>query len=473
MPDRPNILFLMVDELRADATGFAGNETVRTPVLDELASDATMFTNAYTPAPVCVPARQCLMAGQLPKTCDCEGWVDLEPEYYTFARHFAEHGYMTTAAGKLHHQGWDQMQGWRKRLGPTPMKRPTHHKYLDKKDPEAWAEWGRDFDIGSDWTWATEKELKRAGVGQSRVQVEDERVIEDTAEYIKQEFTSPYYDRQRPGDRPLLLKVSLIQPHYPYFTTEEKFTYYLNRVDPHLDESPLDHPAFTRTRIDRDFPVSEREIRRATAAYYGMIETIDEHFGRVLEALDHVGEDLDDWIIVFTSDHGEMLGEHGLWGKEVFYEGSVRVPLFIRWPSSYPDGGVVEANVNLCDLYATLADLAGLPIPDGLDSRSLVPLLTGESEEWRNETVSQHIGEQLLIKQDSLKYQYYAADDSEVLFDLDRDPAETTNFITDPAYEQALSHFRTRRGELGFGPAAVEEYHTAGYSSGSTDQTIE
>jgi len=225
---------------------------------------------------------------------------------------------MTTAAGKLHHQGWDQMQGWRKRLGPTPMKRATHHKYLEKKDPEAWEAWGRDFDIDSEWTWPTEKELERAGVGHSRVQVEDERVIEATEEYVKQEFASPYYDRQRPDGRPLLLKVSLVQPHYPYFTTEENFTYYLNRVETNVGGEPLDHPAFERTRLDAD-RVEEREIRRATAAYFGMIDTVDDYFGRVLEALEGVGEDLEDWIVVLTSDHGEMLGEHGLWGKQVFY----------------------------------------------------------------------------------------------------------------------------------------------------------
>lgn len=463
MPEYPNVLFLMADELRADATGFGGNDFVRTPVMDRIAESGAVFENAYTPAPACVPARQCLMAGQLPKTCGCEGWVDLDPEYDTFARHFAEHGYMTTAAGKLHHQGWDQMQGWRKRLGPTPMKRPTHHTYLDKKDPEAWDEWGRDFDIDSEWTWPTEKELKRAGVGRSRVQVEDERVIEATEEFIKQEFASPYYDRHRPEGRPLLLKVSLIQPHYPYFTTEENFTYYLNRVKPTLGEEPFDHPAFEGTRIDTDFPVEDREIRRATAAYYGMIDTVDDYFGRVLDALEGVGEDLAEWIVVLTSDHGEMLGEHGLWGKQVFYEGSVRVPLVVRWPDRFDGGTTITENVSLCDLYATLSDLAGLPVPDGLDSRSVAPLLRGESKAWDDETVSQHVGEQLMIKQADLKYCYYEADGSEVLFDLQRDPGETTNYLDNAAYEDALVDFRERRSELGFGPDAAPDYRNAGY----------
>ena len=466
MADRPNILFLMDDEHRPDALGYAGDDVVRTPTIDHLAATGSVFENAYTPSPVCVPGRQSMMAGQLPKTCGCEGWVDLEPGYNTFARHFAEHGYMTACAGKLHHQGWDQMQGWRKRLGPVPMKRPTHHKYLDKKDQAAFDRWEKDYDIGSPWTWPVTKEIKRAGVGRSRVNADDERAVGAAEEYIKQYFSSPYYDRQRRDERPLLLKISTIQPHYPYFTTEERFTYYLNRVDPFLEEA-ADHPALSRHHVEPGADVSERELRRATAAYYGMIETADDYYGRILDALEHHGEDLDDWIIVFTSDHGEMLGQHGVWGKQVFYEASARVPLVIRWPDRF-DPGTVTENVNLCDLYATLADLAGLPVPEGLDSRSMAPLLMGETADWHadpypNETVSQFEGRDLMIKRDDLKYQYYGPDAPEVLFDLERDPDETENLIGDPDYSDTLDEFRHRRAELGFGPDATGDYVTAGY----------
>ena len=107
MKKRPNILFLMSDEHRADVAGFAGNEVVRTPVLDELARTGVVFTNAYTPAPICVPARQCLASGQLPKTCGCEGWTDLQPGYRTFAREFSRYAYNTCCSGKLHHMGQD------------------------------------------------------------------------------------------------------------------------------------------------------------------------------------------------------------------------------------------------------------------------------------------------------------------------------------------------------------------------------
>jgi choline-sulfatase len=194
-----------------------------------------------------------------------------------------------------------------------------------------------------------------------------------------------------------------------------------------------------------------------------MIETIDTYYGDTLDALRQVGENLDEWIIVYTSDHGEMLGEHGIWEKQKFFEASVRVPLIIRWPQGFSGGRTVEQNVNLCDLFATLCDLAGLPVPGGLDSRSLKPLLAGTSTGWNNETISQFGKTNLMIKRDSLKYQYYGPGMPEVLFDLEANPEETINFAEDGRYSAAMAAFRRRCAELGHGPQADPQYTNAGY----------
>ena len=159
-----------------------------------------------------------------------------------------------------------------------------------------------------------------------------------------------------------------------------------------------------------------------------------------------------------------MLGEHGIWEKQKFFEASGRVPLIIRWPNSFEGGKVINENVNLCDLFATLCDLAGLPTPEGLDSRSLVPLLNGDTSNWSNETVSQFQEHNVMIKQDHLKYQYYGPDAPEVLFDLNNDPSENTDFIDDPAYADSLVKFRARLAELGHGPNADPAYTNAGYA---------
>ena len=146
--------------------------------------------------------------------------------------------------------------------------------------------------------------------------------------FVENFFAGPYYDRATPA-RPLMLMVSFVRPHVPFLTSHDKFTYYLNRVSPYVTRAHFEHPFLSSRAVKPGLDVSEREIRRATAAYYGMVEAIDEDYGQLLAALEHVGQDLDDWIIIYTSDHGEMLGEHALWEKTKFFEGSVKVPLII------------------------------------------------------------------------------------------------------------------------------------------------
>ena len=289
----------------------------------------------------------------------------------------------------------------------------------------------------------------------------DQRVLRGPLDYFDRYFRDHLY--LRPGNhRPLLFKMSLLQPHYPYFTDQRRFDYYHSWV-PIYTDAPCDHPVLSLSQQNKPVDLSEDAIRNATACYYGMVDTIDDYYGQALDRLELLGEDLDDWIIVYTSDHGEMLGQHGIWEKTRFYEASARVPLIIRWPKGFAGGRVVNENVNLCDLFATLCDLAGLEIPEGLDSRSLVPLLKEEETEWNNETVSQIHKDQMMIKRDDLKYEYYGEDAPEVLFDLAADPGETTNVIDGPAYANAVAAFRTRLGELGFGPQADPAYVNAGY----------
>jgi choline-sulfatase len=446
MAKRPNILFLMSDEHRYDVAGFAGDEVVRTPVLDELARTGTVFTNAYTPSPVCVPGRQCMMAGQLPSTCRCLRYGDdLDPGYMTFARRFSEYAYRTVCASKLHHMGTDQMQGWTRRIAPDAEISDRHFPGLIDEELQRCQANASENVYTASGRGKNRWEVERAGPGEGPYQRFDVRATQAAVDYVTDHLINPYYDRVE-HHRPLLLKLSLLQPHYPFLTDEAKFRYYLNRV-PIYVEDRADHPVLSRSQAQARVDVCERDIRRATAAYYGMIETLDGHFGRLLEALREAGQDLDEWIIIYTSDHGDMMGQHGVWEKTRFYEGSVRVPLIIRWPKRFGGGRVIDRNVSLCDLFATLCDCAGLPVPDGLDSRSLIPLLEGSTADWDNEVVSQ-FGQNTMIKRDDLKYIYYGGDAPEVLFDLAADPGETVNVIDQPDYTKDVAAFRKRREEL-------------------------
>lgn len=441
----PNILFLMSDEHRPNLAGFLGDDLVRTPTLDALAAGATIFDNAYTPAPICIPARQSLATGRFPRSLGVERFGDdLEPGAMTFARRFSQHGYQTVACGKLHHLGQDQMQGWRKRIGAEM---DVSSRFV--QDPDA-MDFGQ-FISPAVHKWSMVDEIRNAGLKENTWGLDDALAVEGALTFIDRFFNDEHYGRATP-EVPLLLKVSLNEPHYPFATSrDDLFDYYYDRVPLFMDDEVFDHPflggQFLVARPGKE--VSEHEARSATAAYYAMIETVDERFGRIIAALERVGQDINDWIIVYTSDHGEMLGQHGVWEKQKFFEASARVPLFIRAPGRLPAGRVAE-NVNLCDLFATLCELASIPAPDGLDSRSLSAIFD-ESAVWDNETVSQFDGRNIMIKRDALKYSFYADDGSEVLFDLAADPLELRNRIADPEYAPLLPAFRARRRELRFG----------------------
>ena len=450
MNKKPNILVLMSDEHRFDVSGFSGNKVVRTPVLDKLAKEAVVFTNAYTPSPVCIPARQCIAAGQFPRTCGVENYgQDLPANYQTFAKTLVQNGYRTVAAGKLHHFGIDQMQGWLYRIAGDCEVSSKHYAIEGRSAHTSDNATGM---LLSGVKWDDKKEILRAGPGHTAYARRDELAIQGTKNFIYEHFIDSYYDRAMPHT-PLALYVGLLNPHYPYIAEEGLFNYYLNRVKLYENREPFDHPFLGRCSncgpLIPGVNVEERDVKRAMAAYYANIETVDRQFGEVLSALEEAGENLDEWIIIYTSDHGEMLGEHAIWEKQRFFEGSVKVPLFIRYPKVYSPK-VVNKNVNLVDLFATLCELTGSLVPENLDSRSLVPLLEGIESDWNDETISQWGGRNLMIKWDSIKYQLYTDDKSEVLFDLKVDPSEKNNLIGKANYKDLIPKFRKRAKELGF-----------------------
>ncbi len=436
MTKRPNILFLMTDEHRFDISGFMGNNLVRTPNLDKLAKDAVVFDNAYAHNPICVPGRQCMMVGQMSTTCKCERWgEDLKPDSQTFPKILAQHGYETVAAGKLHFMGKDQMQGFTRRIGAESHVTLDYINGLKESYPTATA--------GKKWTQA--KEVARAGIGKSPHEKEDEYALEGLLMFIEEYFVSPTYDRSC-KDNPIMLKLSLNHPHYPYLAEEDKFNYYLNRVKPYTNKHMEIGHDFLCAYPPND---SERDMQRTLAAYYSMVENADEKFGKVIAALEKVGENIDDWIVVFTSDHGEMLGEHGVMEKQKFYEGSVRIPLFIRYPKKYAPKRT-NKNVSSIDLFLTILEMCGITFNEKIDGRSLCELLNGNSENWQNEVISQFNGTNIMIKRDSLKYHYYTDVKKSYLFNLAKDKNENFNFIDDDEYKDFIDYCNTTKNKLGF-----------------------
>jgi choline-sulfatase len=456
-----NVLILMSDEHRADVTHYSGNEIIRTPVLDFLAKDGVVFSNAYTPSPICVPARQCVLAGQFPKTCDCEGWKGLSDGYPTYATQFGKYGYTSAAFGKMHMQGYDQLVGWQARPVGDVDYHPINRAKPEKNPPaRVCAEDSEDsLNCPGMKKWSDTKELMKAGPGKPNYK--DTLAVLGAKSWIEDSFLGTWYDRQN-REKPTLLYIGLNNPHYPYICEESLFNYYLNRVPVYENQESFDHPflkncpwPYVSLRSGEDIP--RRTAQRATAAYYALVETMDSNFKKVLDSLEEAGEDLDEWIIVYLSDHGEMLGEHGLWEKQKFFEGSARVPFIIRAPKILPKGVTIEENVNLCDLYPTLCELAGLDTPSGLDGKSLVSLMRGEDPSYSNETYSFFFNQgfcNVMVKKGDLKYQWYSQESvgilPEVLFDLERDKTETVNFIDDPIYKDEIESFRKKVIQLGY-----------------------
>lgn len=409
---RMNILFLMADEFRFDAAGFGGNTVARTPNLDRLAAGARVFENAHTPSPVCVPGRQCLATGKYSHQIACEHFSDdIAPGSQTFARWFSDHGYYTVVCGKLHHRGPDQMQGWMHRIGSESAVR-WPEKYSDRSQ------------IGRR-KWAGAADLKNSGAGMSPLGIHDDYTVRGACDFLRMQ---PMY--AVPTDIPLLMMVSLQQPHFPLLTQPDLLDYYHDRVPVYWNEPRAGHPGLDKGRLGPEEGVVEEDARRATAAYYGMVEQTDRRIGIVLRALEEAGHNLDEWTILFTADHGEMLGQHGLWEKRKFYDASVKVPLFVRTPGVAP--GRSAQICNLVDIFPTLTALAGLPTPDDLSGENLF------TSERADTTFSQYNGDHFLVREGQWKYLRFP-DAGEVLFDLATDPGELTNRAGDPACATKLS----------------------------------
>lgn len=334
MADKPHVLLLIDDEHRPDVLGIEGNPHVRTPMLDRVMAECTYFRSAYTPAPVCVPARQSFLSGLYPRHCGCIDFnTPLPSDALTIPGHLAHYGYYTACAGKMHFLGTDQMHGWHERIGRDAAvvvdDSPLRH-LAAQADP---ARRGTRYVEPGTALWQTKKEITNARVGKGRHMSQDLYTMERAMMFIEEYFVDAYYDR--PKDQPLLLSVSLNSPHYPYQCSEDLFSYYLRRVEPYAEDlqENFDCHEFFKVKIGEDATL--RDARRATAAYSGLVEMVDQQYAGVINRLGEL-DVLDDFIIIFLSDHGEMLGQKGLWHKLQFFEAAARVPFSITAPQILP-----------------------------------------------------------------------------------------------------------------------------------------
>ena len=448
--NKPHILFLINDEHRPDVLPIEGDTAIRTPTLSRFMDEGTYFRNAYTPSPICVPARQSFLSGLYPRNCGSLNFGDPMPtEVRTIPGQLGNYGYYTCCAGKMHFVGTDVMHGWRERVGrdiignngyPYPVVKDEHYAPTES-EPGTGPKQNKVI-----------QEVRDAQPGLGQWMIHDQYNVDGALLFLEEYFVSASYDR--PKFNPLCMAVSLIAPHYPYQCPLDLFNYYMQRVEPIVEEpnEQFGYDDFFRVRVGED--VTYRQAHRATAAYYGMIEWMDAQFNRVIEKLEHLNV-LDDFIIVFLSDHGEMLGTKGLWEKQSYFEASARVPLSIWYPKRFGrEPRIIEQNVSLVDLFPTICELAEIPTPDELDGHSLLPLIEGNATDWHDTVYSElwraQNGPSVMVKEGSLKYFRFDNDKGwpEQLFDLSKDPDERNNLIDAPTYADALSRLRAKAGAL-------------------------
>lgn len=376
-PPRPaNILFIVADEYRHDCLGAAGHPIVKTPFLDRLAQQGTLFTHAYTASPVCSPARATLFTGRYPQAHGVrQNNLPFNPGERTLPPLLRAQGYRTGITGKLHLQAGDD---WFDYAQVTDGGRGD--AYL------AFLRASKQFIKGTANSAAVPETV--IGAGRTPLKIGRSVLPEDKFEEAWVAARAIEFLRaQARGDRPWFLFLSLFKPHSEYVIPAPFDTMYRAadlplprtfRTDAR-EPAPKDRSAAkddaggrARMRID------DAEILRAvTAHYYGAVTMVDKYIGRVLAAVDELGL-ADDTVVVFTADHGNMLGERNRMFKGVMYESSVRVPLIVRAPGRVRAGAVLHAAIDNTAIMPTVLELAGLAIPAGVQGRSLVPLLRGE-----------------------------------------------------------------------------------------------
>ncbi|MCY3994958.1 MAG: sulfatase-like hydrolase/transferase [Rhodobacter sp.] len=423
----PNVLFLFSDQHARKVSGAYGDPVVRTPNIDRLAREGVRFENAYCPSPICVPSRMATLTARWPHRQEC--WTNddmLRSDIPSWLHKAGAAGYDPVLVGRLHAIGPDQLHGYAKRqVGDHSPNNPGSRR--------------QSMGVISGANDPNRQSLECAGPGLSAYQVKDEEVAAAAVQWLR-EFGAA----RNAGDRPFCLTVGFMLPHPPYVVDKETFGFYRGRVPaPELDAGDLvgEWHAWWRTaRSISDVSFEDRD--RARAAYWGLVHRLDEMIGRVLAALEEIGE-LDSTLIVYASDHGDHLGERGLWWKHTFFEESVKVPLIMRLPGILPANETRDQVVNLIDLSQTLVEAMGAsPLPNA-DGRSFWPVARDASAPWNNETFSEYCTDsvphwtggravqQRMIRADDWKLLIFDSAPP-LLFHLGTDPEERVNRATDP-----------------------------------------
>ena len=432
MGQSKNILIFMVDQLNGTFFPDGPADWLHAPNLKRLAKQSTRFENAYTASPLCAPGRAAFMSGQLPSQ---NGVYDNAAEFSsslpTYAHHLRRAGYQTCLAGKMHFVGPDQLHGFEERL--TTDIYPADF---------GWTPDYRKAGERIEWWYHNMGSVTGAGCAEISNQLE----YDDEVAY--QSMRKLYHLARGKDQRPWCLTVSFTHPHDPYVARKKYWDMYeqCDHLMPIVPPIPYEaQDAHSKRIFDandwRSYDIDERMVKRSRQAYFANISYLDEKIGEILGVLDATQQEA---TILFLSDHGDMLGERGLWFKMSFYEGSSRVPLLISTPEMA--AGVIRTPVSTIDISPTLSELAGL------DAAAFQPWTTGESlvhlgqgGTRKTPVAMEYAAEGSHAPMISLRHEKWKFNrctlDPDQLFDLDADPFELENLSNDVNFEAVLKKF--------------------------------
>ncbi|MBI5281809.1 MAG: sulfatase-like hydrolase/transferase [Candidatus Solibacter usitatus] len=425
----PNILFLFSDEHNIRVAGYNGNRLARTPNLDRLAESGVVFSNAYCNSPLCVPSRLSLTTGKYVHRINA--WSNncrLPSDDYpgTLPRVMNAAGYESYLAGKMH---YDRNHGY----GFNVVMRGAHNNGLmtgrggrrnaddQTVNRKAAAQRFQDFHTGD----------------RSEVLDGDRDVTRAVVDLLERRSTS---------DKPFFLLAGYLAPHFPLIVPEPLYRNYegkvgLPQIPPgHLDALPLNYKHQRRGFGTVDVP--DDITRRGRELYHGLTEWVDAEIGKVLDALRRSAA-AENTVIVYSADHGENMGEHGMWWKNCMYEHAAHVPLIVNWPERWKGGQRRNGVCSLVDVVRTIAELGGARVPGDWNGDSLVPLLENRNAPWKERAVSQYYAHNIasgfaMLREPRYKYVYHCRPDDQnpperELYDLAKDPGEFHSLHADPS----------------------------------------
>ncbi len=433
----PNIVLIMADQLAPHFTGAYGHPVVKTPNLDALAARGMRFDAAYCNSPLCAPSRAAFMTGQyISRTGAYDNAAELRASVPTFAHYLGALGYRTCLSGKMHFVGPDQLHGFADRV--TTDIYPADF---------AWTPDWQNADTRIDKWYHNMATVRESGVAQATYQIDYD---EETAFAARRWLMDRARDRTIGDTRPFCLIASFIHPHDPYVARPEWWNLY---SDDDIDMpghviAPADQDPAARRVMDgieaSDKPLTSAQVRAARRAYYANTSYFDSKVGEIVTTLEETGE-IDNTIVIVTSDHGDMLGERGLWFKMTFFEASARVPLVMAGPGI--QHGTAKNACSLVDLLPTFLDVAGgdaAMLAEPVDGRSLMPLARGEADPV-DEAIGEYCAEMTpwpayMIRRGDWKYIHCAVDPPQ-LYNLKRDPEERVNLAADPTCQDRVADF--------------------------------